>query len=322
VLEFLALNPIARAVFLAALFAIVVFVALQVINAIYRRADIRADLDLIAEQGAKISGERLREVKESAWSKIADRIEKAGLSLADTQGDELRRKLIAAGYESPSAPRIFTLVRIIMIFALPGFMLLAFYLGGQELSLFKLYAAVAIFALLGLYLPNIFVTAKADRRREEIVNGFPDCLDLILVCVEAGLGLEAAMDRVAREMAVSHPLVSQILSTATLQMRAGADRETALRKMGELSGVEEIRSFGTLLIQSDKLGTSISATLRVYAAEMREKRRLRAEERAHRLPVLISIPLVACMLPTMVSVLMLPGVVRVVRQLLPAFAGG
>lgn len=321
-LEFLALNPIARAVFLAALFAIVVFVALQVINAIYRRADIRADLDLIAEQGAKISGERLREVKESAWSKIADRIEKAGLSLADTQGDELRRKLIAAGYESPSAPRIFTLVRIIMIFALPGFMLLAFYLGGQELSLFKLYAAVAIFALLGLYLPNIFVTAKADRRREEIVNGFPDCLDLILVCVEAGLGLEAAMDRVAREMAVSHPLVSQILSTATLQMRAGADRETALRKMGELSGVEEIRSFGTLLIQSDKLGTSISATLRVYAAEMREKRRLRAEERAHRLPVLISIPLVACMLPTMVSVLMLPGVVRVVRQLLPAFAGG
>jgi tight adherence protein C len=144
----------------------------------------------------------------------------------------------------------------------------------------------------------------------------------MLVCVEAGLGLEAAMDRVGREMVTSHPLVAGLLSTATLQLRAGARREEALRKMGQSSGVDEIRSFATLLVQSDKLGTSISDTLRVYAAEMREKRRLRAEEKAHRLPVIISIPLVVCMLPTMIGVLMMPGVVRVVRQLLPALAGG
>jgi tight adherence protein C len=92
--------------------------------------------------------------------------------------------------------------------------------------------------------------------------------------------------------------------------------------MSQSSGVDEIRSFATLLVQSDKLGTSIADTLRVYAAEMREKRRLRAEEKAHRLPVIISIPLVVCMLPTMIGVLMMPGVVRVVRQLLPALAGG
>jgi tight adherence protein C len=123
-------------------------------------------------------------------------------------------------------------------------------------------------------------------------------------------------------MVGSHPLVAAMLSTATLQLRAGARREEALRKMGDSSGVDEVRSFATLLIQSDKLGTSISDTLRIYAAEMREKRRLRAEEKAHRLPVLISIPLVICMLPTMIGVLMVPGVVRVVRQILPAFAGG
>lgn len=130
------------------------------------------------------------------------------------------------------------------------------------------------------------------------------------------------MDRVAREMVLSHPLVSQVISNATLLMRAGAERETALRQMGENSGVDEIRSFATLLIQSDKLGTSIAATLRVYAAEMREKRRLRAEEKAHRLPVLISIPLVVCMLPTVIGVLMLPGIIHAIRELIPALSGG
>ena len=130
------------------------------------------------------------------------------------------------------------------------------------------------------------------------------------------------MDRVGRELVRSHPLISELLSATTLRLRAGARREEALRKMGEASGIDEIRSFSTLLVQSDKLGTSIADTLRVYSVEMREKRRMRAEEKAHRLPVIISIPLVICMLPTMIGVLMLPGVVRVVRQLLPALAGG
>jgi tight adherence protein C len=139
----------------------------------------------------------------------------------------------------------------------------------------------------------------------------------MLVCVEAGLGIEAAMDRVGREMVISHPLVAELLSLTTLQLRAGASREDAFRRLGEVAGVDEIRSFTTLLIQSDKLGTSMSATLRVYAAEMRERRRMRAEEKAHRLPVLISIPLVVCMLPTMIGVLMLPAAIRVMRDILP-----
>ena len=186
----------------------------------------------------------------------------------------------------------------------------------------KMYLIGSGLAALGLFLPSLFVQAKADRRKEAIVNGFPDCLDLLLVCVESGLGLEAAMDRVGREMAISHPLVAQLLSLTTLQLRAGASREEAFRKLAGTAAVDEIRSFTTLLIQSDKLGTSIASTLRVYAAEMREKRRMRAEEKAHRLPVLISIPLVACMLPTMIGTLMLPAVVMVVRELFPMMRGG
>jgi len=104
-------------------------------------------------------------------------------------------------------------------------------------------------------------------------------------------------------------------------MRAGATREDSLRKLGDTSGVDEIKSFATLLIQSDKLGTSLATTLRVYSSEMREARRLRAEEKAHRLPVLLSIPLVVFMLPTMIGVITLPAIVMSIREVVPSMLG-
>ena len=209
-----------------------------------------------------------------------------------------------------------------MIFVIPlGYVGLA-YSSGEPPSFLKLYMVGSGLAALGLFLPSIYVQARADRRKEAIVNGFPDCLDLLLVCVESGLGLEAAMDRVGPGNGdVAPASVAELLSLTTLQLRAGASREEAFRKLADASAVDEIRSFTTLLIQSDKLGTSISTTLRIYAAEMREKRRMRAEEKAHRLPVLISIPLVACMLPTMIGTLMLPAIVMVVREVFPIMLG-
>lgn len=316
-------NAAVRMAILAIVFAIVAGGVMLALMAASRRMRVVAELrDIRGSRNSPSGGESLaRQASDSHWTRLVQQLEGLGLHLTDTRQDELRRKLIAAGFDSPAAPKLFTLTRLVLTLALPAFYLLTASAGPQA-SFFKLYLYSAGLALAGLYLPNLFVTAKADRRREEIVNGFPDCLDLLLVCVEAGLGLEAALDRVGRELAGSHPLVARILTTATLQLRAGASREVALRGMGEASGVDEIRSFATLLIQSDKLGTSIATTLRVYASEMREKRRMRAEEKAHRLPVLISIPLVTCMLPVMIGVLMLPAVVRVIRQLAPALAGG
>jgi tight adherence protein C len=321
-IDFLATNLIARTTFLLLVFVLAMLVVTIGARAISRRAALKADIKAIAGSSRTSGRMRLQDRKDTGWAKLADKIEKAGLNLSDTKGDKLRQKLIAAGFTSPTAPKIFTLSRLVLVLLLPTLYLLFVSAGGQELSFIRLYLFGTLLALAGLYLPNLFITARADRRREAVTNGFPDCLDLMLVCVEAGLGLEAAMDRVGREMFRSHPLVSTLLSGATLHLRAGARREEALRRMGENSGVEEVRSFATLLIQSDKLGTSVGDTLRVYADEMREKRRLRAEEKAHRLPVLISIPLVVCMLPTMIGVLMLPGAVRIVREMLPALTGG
>jgi tight adherence protein C len=178
-----------------------------------------------------------------------------------------------------------------------------------------------IAALAGLYLPSLWIRAKADRRQRDIINGFPDALDLMLVCVEAGLGLEAAFARVGMEITTSHPRLAEQLGAVVLELRAGRSHEDALRRMADRAGADEIRAFSTLLIQSTKLGSSIAQTLRTYASEMRERRRMRAEEKAHRLPVLLSIPLVTCMLPVMIGVLMLPAAIRVARAVLPALQG-
>ncbi len=323
--EILASSPYLRIAFLVILFAVVSSLVFIVARSIVNRQQVlgRLESDTVLT-GAAGGGDGLRtsDVTDSAWARLAARIERSGLSLVDSDAPGLRRKMIAAGYRSPHAPKVYTLVRILLIFVIPSLVVLPQMMSDEPKSLFSLYLQGAFFAAMGLFVPSLFLTAKADRRRQEILNGFPDCLDLMLVCVEAGMGLEAALDRVGREMVTSHPLVAEQISMTTLELRAGAGREEALRHMADRTAVDEVRAFATLLIQSDKLGSSIATTLRIYASEMREKRRMRAEEKAHRLPVLLSIPLVACMLPVMIGVLMLPAVIRVIREVAPALAGG
>ena len=322
-LDLIASTPIARISVLIAIFAIVVLLSLFALTLLERRLILRGELrDIAGTTLSEFAGATLHNRSEGIWAKLVERIEGSGLNLDDTKADALRERLKAAGFSSPIAPRLYTLLRLALVIVLPSLYVLTSISSGAGITILRLYVVGSACALIGLYLPALIVRIRADRRREAITNGFPDCLDLMLICVEAGLGLEAALDRVAREMAISQPLVVELLTTATLRLRAGATREEALRKMADDSGVDEIRSFSTLLIQSDRLGTSIGKTLRIYASEMRERRRMRAEERAHRLPVLLSIPLVVCMLPTMIGVLMLPAIIRVVRQLLPALAGG
>lgn len=324
-LQLVADNALLRLVLMVLLFAGVAVAAFFAAQAVSARQQTRRRL---AEDGPGLSGTTqsvgsLRaERAENTWLNLVNSIEKSGLSLGDTKDDALRQKMAAAGYTAAYAPRVYTLVRLVMVIGLPVLVLTFFWLTHSTPGIFKLYISLVVAAAMGLYLPNIFVRAKADRRQREIINGFPDALDLMLVCVEAGLGLEAAFARVGMEMTTSHPLLSEQFGAVVLELRAGRSYDDTLRRLADRSGTDEIRAFSTLLIQSTKLGSSIAQTLRVYASEMRERRRMRAEEKAHRLPVLISIPLVACMLPCMIGVLMLPAAIRVVRAIMPALHGG
>jgi tight adherence protein C len=315
--------PLLRLGVLLGLFALVAAGAYFVTAAVAARQASRSRLVEGDIGGHQVVGASLRSQQaEGAWLKLVNGIEKAGLSLVDTKDDSLRKKLVAAGYTATYAPRLYTLIRLILVIGLPVSLVLLMWATGSTPSIFKVYAAVVISALAGLYVPAVFIAAKADRRQREIINGFPDALDLMLVCVEAGLGMDSAFARVGMELTTSHPKLAEQFGAVVLELRAGRSHEDALRRMADRAGAEEIRAFATLLIQSSKLGSSIAQTLRVYAAEMREHRRMRAEEKAHRLPVLLSIPLVGCMLPVMIGVLMLPAMIRVIRTMLPAMGGG
>jgi tight adherence protein C len=325
-LDQIAENAALRLLLMVLLFAVVsatVYLTAQAISARqFSRRRLMEEVGPKVTGGTQVMGSLRADRAESAWLTLVNSIEKSGLSLVDTKDEALRTKLVAAGFTATYAPRVYTLVRLVMVVGLPLLVLTFYWLVGATPGIFKLYLSLIIAAALGLYLPNLFVRAKADRRQQDIINGFPDALDLMLVCVEAGLGLEAAFARVGMEMTHSHPRLAEQFGAVVLELRAGRSHEDALRRMADRAGADEIRAFATLLIQSTKLGSSIAQTLRTYASEMREKRRMRAEEKAHRLPVLISIPLVACMLPVMIGVLMLPAMIRVVRAILPALYGG
>lgn len=324
-LDLVAQSPGLRLALLVLLFAVVMASAYFGAAAIAARQAARQRLAEFGPSKAAVVpgvGSLRNDRLESTWLKLVNSIESRGISLVDTKDVALRRRLIAAGYTATYAPRVYTLVRLLLVVTLPLLVLLFFGLTDSSPGILKLYLALIIAAAMGLYLPSLFIRAKADRRQRDIVNAFPDALDLMLVCVEAGLGLEAAFSRVGMELTTSHPILAEQFGAVVLELRAGRSHEDALRRMADRAGVDDIRAFSTLLVQSTKLGTSISQTLRTYSAEMREKRRMRAEEKAHRLPVLLSIPLVAFMLPTMIGVLMLPAMIRVIRAVLPALHGG
>jgi tight adherence protein C len=315
--------PILRWGILLGLFALVAVGAyLATVAVAARQMSRRRLVDGAEVSGHAVVGASLRsQQQETAWVKLVNSIEKTGLSLVDTRDENMRRKLAAAGYTAPYAPRLYTLIRLVLVLGLPVLMFGILWATGSVPSLLKVYGIVVVAALAGLYLPAVWIAARADRRQREIINGFPDALDLMLVCVEAGLAMDAAFQRVGMEMTTSHPRLAEQFGAVVLELRAGRSHEDALRRMADRSGTDEIRAFATLLIQSSKLGSSIAQTLRVYASEMRERRRLRAEEKAHRLPVLLSVPLVGCMLPVMIGVLMLPAMIRIIRAVMPNLGG-
>jgi tight adherence protein C len=296
---------------MAMVFAAVVLVVMAMAPMFTRKLDLDARLSGKQVAEARSAGNSLRtDQSASLWAKLVMEVERRGLSLTDTKGDALAEKLMLAGYDQPYAVRAFVLLRTVLTITLPLLALLLMAITSTWPSPVKMYMILSGLAVAGLYLPNIIIGSRADNRRQEILNGFPDTLDLMLVCVEAGLGIDAAFSRVGNEIVTSHPLLARLFATVSLELRAGRTREMALRTLARRTAIPEIGAFVTLIIQSDKLGASVGLALKIYANEMREARRMRAEEKAHRIPVLLSIPLVVFLLPTMLAVLMLPPIIQ------------
>jgi tight adherence protein C len=250
----------------------------------------------------------------------------------ESERSQMRLRLLRAGYRSPSALRNYYLVRTVLGLGLPlPVILLYVFMSisvGVELrgssflaSLPSSLWAVLLLIVIGFYGPPLWIRHRIRSRQHAIQVGFPDALDMLLVSVEAGLGLDAAVARVATEIRAAHPIIADEFAVVGLEVRAGKSRHSALRDMAERIGVDEVSSLVTVLNQSNRFGTSVADALRVYASEMRLSRMMRAEEKANKLPVKLSIAVVLCMLPAMFAVILGPIVIKVVRVLLPAVGG-
>ena len=233
----------------------------------------------------------------------------------------MRRTLVKAGYRSVEAPLIFFGARLLLAFALP----VAFaVLRTSALPMLTYTQTMVLFislAMVGCYAPKLWVKMRTQRRQQKILEGFPDALDLLTVCVEAGLGLDAALNQVADEIGMSNRVLSEELKLVNLELRAGQSRQNALRNLSLRSDLEDVNNFTTLLIQTDNFGTSIGQTLRVHSDTMRTKRHHRAEEAAAKLPVKLLFPLLFFIFPSMFVVIMGPAAIQVIRVLLPTMGG-
>ena len=302
-------------------FALVVGIALFVM----RR------MQLISQTGRRLRGEaRKAPVEQRGESVVRQQKVKnpllawvqASTSLKDKEDrSKLDKSLRDAGFESPSAPALFFVIRFGLAIGLPFAFLIAQTLSSKPMVGLPLIFGALFLCAVGLILPQAVIDRIGQARRNKLEREFPDALDLMVVCVEAGLGIEAAFIRVGEEVVHSHPRISQEFEKVSQELRAGRTRAEALRNLGNRTGVPAVTSFATLLIQTDALGTSVGQTLRIYSQEMRETRFLKAEEKAMRIPVLMTVPLVACILPVIITALLLPAIIDVIRTLVPALQG-
>ncbi len=254
----------------------------------------------------------------SMWSKLLAGLEKRAIPTNEKERTTARVRLLQAGFGGANAVRNYFAIRLLLSVLLPVAFLLLAPVFTRNMPVEKVLLITVCLLVAGLYLPSYFVSNRIRNRQRAIQESFPDALDMLMVCVEAGLGLDSAFTRVGAQMAAAHPVLAEEFALVSLELRAGKSREAAMRNFAERIGTTEITSFVVLLIQSDQLGTSMAQTLRVQADDMRIKRMLRAEEKAHMLPVKLSIPLVLCLLPAMIAVAVLPGIIRIIRDLLPA----
>jgi tight adherence protein C len=233
----------------------------------------------------------------------------------------LRRTLVKAGYRGVDAPLMFFGARLLLAIALSGAFAVLRTSVLPMLPYTQTMAVFMLFAVAGFYAPNLWVKMRIRRRQQRIMEGFPDTLDLMTVCVEAGLGLDAALNQVADEISMSNRVLSEELKLVNLELRAGQSRQNALRNLSLRTDLEDVNNFTTLLIQTDNFGTSIGQALRVHSDTMRTKRHHRAEEMAAKLPVKLLFPLLFFIFPSIFVVIMGPAIIQIMRVLLPSLGG-
>lgn len=291
-------------VFLAtAVLSFAMMAMIRVHGAVKRRT---AGINAKLASHADFSGSSSRSARFKTADKIIDYAQKH-YGAADTKDMKvLRRRLMLAGVYDPRGVAFFFLARTALAVGLG----VAAMLFGPDQGSSMYWMIVGAAGVFGYVAPSVYLDRRIARRRDEHRSGFPDFMDLLVVCADAGLSMEAALDRVGRELADSYPSLCSNIHMANLEIRAGRTMTEALEHLADRLGLEEARSFATLIQQSDELGSSITEALRVYSDDMRHKRLSSAEEKAYSLPAKLSLPMMICIFPVLFVVILLPVAVR------------
>lgn len=235
-----------------------------------------------------------------------------------TSNDILSHRLLLtqAGYRSATAGRVYRWVRIAAPLLFPA----ALFAGGRAVGMpdKTLFLLAVAGAAAGLFLPAAFLRSKARKRQETITDALPDALDLLTVCVEAGLGINSAFLRISEEFRLSSPTLSEEFDVVNREMVAGKPRMEALRALADRTGVEDVKSLVAMLIQTERLGTSLAQSLRVHSDSLRVRRRQRAEEAAAKTTIKLVFPLVFLLFPALFIVILGPGVLQILHVLFPS----
>jgi len=254
-------------------------------------------------------------------AKVAQPFARLSLPEDGWERSPLRTRFMNAGWRSGSAPIVYFASKTMLALAMP--LLIA--LGGAAMLDNVSRNTVLLFLLMGAgigyYLPNTILSRTVARRQREIFQHFPDALDLLTVCVEAGLSLERALAKVAGEIHIKSISLAQELQLVLMEMRSGFSKDRALRNLALRIGVEDVDTLVAMLIQSDRFGTSMGDALRVHSDNLRTKRSLMAEEAAAKIALKLLFPLIFCIFPTLMLVLLGPAALQIFRVLLPALAG-
>ena len=252
---------------------------------------------------------------------LLTRLGEANKPSDESEVSAIREVLATAGYRHVQAPILFMGAKLLSSIILLG---LAILLPAKLMGFPTMAAQLVIYvgaASVGYFLPMLWLHHAVSQRKEKLQDAFPDALDLMVVCVEAGLGLDAAISRVSSEIRFAHRELAEEFNLVSLELRTGLSRAEALKNLRRRIDLEEVSSLVALLVQTDKFGTSIGQSLRVHSDAMRVNRQLRAEEVAAKLPVKLLFPLVFFIFPSLFVVVIGPGAVKVIRVLMPVLAG-
>jgi tight adherence protein C len=305
-------------------FACVFFLVLAFLDMARRRSDIRrrAVMDRgFTRDGVALDEEWLTRTRSlryqslSATSALLGDVERQAKE-KESEASKLKRDLLKAGYFGPNAVLWYQSLRIflVVLWGLAAYVVLSRFFPATPNS--KSLIIVACFAALGFIAPSRYVAMRREQIIRQCREGFPDFIDLLVICSEGGLSPRAAIDRISREIALTYPYLGANLYLANLELRAGNSLHEALFNLGRRTKVEEALTLASLLQQTEVLGTSISDALRIYSDEMRDRRLVRAEEKAHALPVKLVMPLGIFVFPVILVIILLPVVVRMKNALM------